>query len=83
MPIFEFICTNCGATSEHLVFTSPEPVKCPQCQSPELRKLLSVTSSASGVKNPGRVPGMGDTACCGSQPGAQGCVPGSCCGKSH
>jgi hypothetical protein len=48
-----------------------------------MTKLLSAHSSMSGpVKN--RMPGPGDTACCGSSPGkAQGCAgPGSCCGRS-
>jgi hypothetical protein len=44
--------------------------------------MLSAHSSLSGPRT-GRLPGAGDTACCGSAPGtAAGCAgPGSCCGK--
>lgn len=82
MPIFEYICTKCGTTSEHLILAQEEQIACPQCRSKEMRKLLSVTSSASGVKNGAGIPGAGDTACCGSQPSTRGCIPGSCCGKA-
>lgn len=82
MPIFEYVCSNCGVVSEHLVFGDSENLQCPQCRSSNLKKLLSATSSASGVKSAGGLPGAGDTACCGSRPGAQGCIPGSCCGKA-
>lgn len=81
MPIFEFLCVNCGTVSEHLVFADSEGVQCPHCQGSSLKKLLSATSSASGAKTAGKVPGAGDTACCGSRPGTHGCTPGSCCGK--
>jgi hypothetical protein len=47
-----------------------------------LKKLVSAHSSMSGPhKN--RMPGLGDTSCCGSSPGEAGCAgPGSCCGKN-
>jgi putative FmdB family regulatory protein len=82
MPIYEYLCTLCGNTSELLVFGETPTERCPTCGGGELKKLLSVSSSASGVKSKGGMPGPGDTACCGSQPGAGGCVPGSCCGKT-
>ncbi len=82
MPIYEYLCLKCGAVSEHLVFNASEPIRCPECDGGELKKLLSVTSDASGVSDGGRLPGPGDTSCCGHSPGSQGCVPGSCCGKA-
>jgi len=82
MPIFEYVCSDCGNTSEHLVFNNEDTISCPNCQSKELKKLLSVTSSASGTKDQGRIAGAGDTGCCGSRPSTQGCIPGSCCGKA-
>lgn len=82
MPIFEYLCGSCGNVSEKLVLGEEEKVVCPQCGSGDLRKLLSTSSSASGAKGSGRLPGAGDTACCGSAPSSRGCVPGSCCGKA-
>lgn len=82
MPIYEYLCLKCGTISEHLVLGSSESVQCPECDARELKKLLSVSSDASGVDHPGRLPGPGDTGCCGSGPAARGCIPGSCCGKT-
>ncbi len=83
MPIHEYLCSQCGAISEVIVFSPSEPVRCPKCQGQEMQKLLSASSSASGPKNGARIAGAGDTGCCGSNPVRQQCVPGSCCGKAH
>jgi putative FmdB family regulatory protein len=82
MPIYEFLCASCGNTAEYLVLGEAGGITCPSCGGQNLKKLLSVTSSASGVKGRGDLPGANDTACCGSRPGTQNCIPGSCCGKS-
>ncbi|HAM49845.1 MAG TPA: FmdB family transcriptional regulator [Nitrospiraceae bacterium] len=82
MPLFDFLCTKCGKTSELLVTSSDAQPSCPSCGSRELSKLLSAHSSLSGSTRR-RMPGTGDTACCGSSPSQAGCVgPGSCCGKA-
>ena len=82
MPIYEFKCEDCGKVSEILVFSSGEPIKCSGCSSNNLKKLVSATSSLTGSSGQ-RLPGPGDTGCCGSRPHeASGCQgPGSCCGK--
>jgi len=82
MPIYEFLCASCGAVSERLVMSGEDRVDCPRCGGSDMRKLLSATSSASGAREGTRLPSAGDTGCCGSSPGSQGCVPGSCCGKA-
>jgi putative FmdB family regulatory protein len=82
MPIFEFLCVECGATSEMLVASVNESLTCKTCGSANLKKLLSAPSSLSGVAKQG-LPGAGDTPCCGSSPAQTGCAgPGSCCGKN-
>ncbi|MDD4998085.1 MAG: zinc ribbon domain-containing protein [Syntrophales bacterium] len=82
MPIFEFLCADCGAMSEVLVASSHESPVCKACGGANLKKLLSATSSLSGAAKRG-LPGPGDTACCGSSPEHAGCAgPGSCCGKN-
>ncbi|MBW1897482.1 MAG: zinc ribbon domain-containing protein [Deltaproteobacteria bacterium] len=82
MPLFDYLCLNCGKSSEILVFGSSDSLQCKECGSSSLKKLLSAHSSASGpIKF--SMPGPGDTACCGSSPGDAGCAgPGSCCGKN-
>lgn len=81
MPLFDFLCTECGKTNELLVTSSDEQPTCTACGSSKLKKLLSAHSSLSGGTRQ-NVPGHGDTACCGSSPSQAGCAgPGSCCGK--
>ncbi|MFZ2631983.1 MAG: FmdB family zinc ribbon protein [Desulfosalsimonadaceae bacterium] len=83
MPIFEYECQDCGKSSEIITFGTDDSPTCRYCNSRNLKKRLSAHSSMSGpVKN--RMPGHGDTSCCGSSPGlASGCAgPGSCCGKT-
>ncbi|MGC8493564.1 MAG: FmdB family zinc ribbon protein [Syntrophobacteraceae bacterium] len=82
MPIFEFVCASCGTVFEKIVYTEKEELSCEKCGSSELTKLLSTPSSLSGVKSEGKLPGTGDTGCCGHSPSSTGCVPGSCCGKA-
>lgn len=82
MPIFEFACTSCGNVFEKILYGGSDEVSCEKCGSSELTKLLSKSSSLSGSKQKGQLPGIGDTGCCGSGPSSQGCVPGSCCGKA-
>lgn len=45
MPIYEYQCTNCGATLEALQKMSDAPrLDCPECQKPALKKLVSAAS---------------------------------------
>ncbi|MCP4752330.1 MAG: zinc ribbon domain-containing protein [Proteobacteria bacterium] len=81
MPLFEFQCSDCGQQNEILVGASTSQIECRSCGSHDLKKMLSVPSSLSGVTKSG-LPGPGDTACCGMGPDQAGCAgPGSCCGK--
>lgn len=82
MPLFDYLCTDCGELSEVLVTDPSAQPKCRSCGSLNMKKLLSAHSSLSGSAQNG-MPGAGDTACCGSAPGQHsGCAgPGSCCGK--
>lgn len=81
MPIYDYLCKECGNVNEILITGSEQDIECPGCGSRKLKKLLSATSSLSGASAQS-MPGPGDTACCGSAPGHGGCAgPGSCCGK--
>ena len=81
MPLFDFLCSDCGKISEILIASSNEKAKCISCGSGNVKKMLSAPSSLSGEAS-GKMPGPGDTACCGSSPDQADCAgPGSCCGK--
>ena len=82
MPLYEYECTECGSITEILVGVSDKtPPACSKCGSRKVKKILSAHSSMSGpAKN--RLPGPGDTTCCGASPAEAGCAgPGSCCGR--
>ena len=83
MPLYEFQCNTCGKTME-ILLTAGDDTKpqCSYCGSRKLNKLMSAPSSMSGdAKN--RLPGAGDTGCCGMSPAHASCAgPGSCCGRA-
>ncbi len=81
MPIFEYLCRDCGKLYEEIVANADTIPPCAHCGSEKGRKLLSTSSSLTG-KERMNLPGAGDHGCCGGSPGEKGCVPGSCCGKS-
>ncbi|MFH1350899.1 MAG: FmdB family zinc ribbon protein [Pseudomonadota bacterium] len=81
MPLFEYLCVDCGKHTETLVISSEDQPACQYCGGRNLKKMLSAHSSFSGA-HAQTMPGPGDTACCGSSPTAVGCAgPGSCCGR--
>ena len=81
MPLFDYMCLECGELSEVLVSGEGDSPRCRTCGSDNLKKLLSAHSSFSGSSR-SSLPGPGDTSCCGSSPVEAGCAgPGSCCGK--
>lgn len=48
MPIYEFICDECGKSFESLVIGfSTDNVKCPDCESSKIKKKIS-TFAVSG-----------------------------------
>ncbi len=76
MPIFEYKCIRCNAKFEilHKSLTNQEEVICPECSSPEYKKLMSNFSSAKSA-------GSGFDNCtsgsCGI-PQVGGCASGMC-----
>ena len=81
MPLYDYLCLDCKKLSEILLTTAAQAPQCSHCGSPNLKKMLSASSSLSGSSTQ-KMPGPGDTACCGSSPMEAGCAgPGSCCGK--
>jgi len=82
MPLFDYLCLDCGKQSEILIAVSKDQPECQVCGSANLKKMISKPSSLPSTSM-SRFPGPGDTTCCGSTPTNAGCSgPGSCCGKS-
>ena len=55
MPIYEYVCKQCGGETELLVArTDWKGAKCPACGSTRLAKRLSVFAVASGGQAAGR-----------------------------
>ena len=70
MPIYEYSCKGCGKQFEALVRSDTQP-QCPQCQSPDLEKLLSVFATSTTQAAPAMMPSP--CAGCGHPDG-----PGAC-----
>ncbi len=49
MPLFEYVCLNCGTEFERLVFRSSGEANaaCPACKSPRLEEKVSSFASVS------------------------------------
>ena len=49
MPIYEYVCQNCGDEFECLVFRDDTP-ECPQCHTKDLKKKMSAFGFSVGGK---------------------------------
>jgi putative FmdB family regulatory protein len=76
MPIYEYVCDDCGAQYEALrpMKDADSPISCKNCESRKTKRAISAFFAQSN----GRVI-AGDSGGCGS------CAGGSCsgCGHSH
>jgi putative FmdB family regulatory protein len=72
MPIFEYVCDDCGAHYERIVMNGGTIVTCPKCASAKNTIQLSVFAAhGNGVKSSARASdSAGSGGCCG---GACGC----------
>jgi putative FmdB family regulatory protein len=73
MPIYEYVCRQCGEEFEWLTRDGEKPV-CPSCNQEELDRKLSVpaahVASSSGPACPAKGPGgCGMSNCCGNDCG--------------
>jgi putative FmdB family regulatory protein len=76
MPIFEYVCDDCGANYERIVMNQKTVVTCPKCESKKHKVKLSVFSAhgnggktSGGSSSSGPMTGGGG-GCCG---GGCGC----------
>jgi putative FmdB family regulatory protein len=68
MPIYEYTCRTCAREFEQILFSNQEAVACPQCESKQVERKLSVFSSP-GSRSSGEPPAGG----CGCTPQTCGC----------
>ncbi len=68
MPIYEYICEECGERYERVVLSKTQEIACPKCKSTKNTQQLSVFSAAT-KSNGGAGPSSGG-----------GCCPPSGCG---
>lgn len=68
MPMYEHRCKSCGHEFEKLVQSAEQKIKCIECDSEDLEKLLSLPSVAVSQSSPGM----------NCDPGAPPCSP-TCC----
>jgi len=73
MPIYEYVCDNCGAEYERIVLKAGTEVTCPKCESAKNTIQLSVFAAhGNGAKASG-----GSSSGSSSGPSSSG---GGCCG---
>jgi len=53
MPIYEYLCKDCGTRFELIkpMSAADEKASCPKCASLEVRRLISMVNAFSGGKN--------------------------------
>ena len=70
MPIFEYLCKDCGQTFEKIVPRHDSPADCIHCNSENIEKQLSVFAVAGSSKDSAMDAGCGR--CGADQPGMCG-----------
>ena len=48
MPIYEYVCKECGQESEMLIRSSEETASCPHCGSDSMKKVFSTFAVSVG-----------------------------------
>ncbi|HEX5559685.1 MAG TPA: zinc ribbon domain-containing protein [Gaiellales bacterium] len=66
MPIYEYLCADCSGTFEELVRSDADDVRCPDCGTSTVTRLLS----SFATSRPVMAGGGGGGGCCG---GSCGC----------
>ena len=73
MPIYEYICDDCGTQYEKIVLSKAQEIACPKCASRKNKLQLSVFATSTGSGN-------GASAKSGAKLNPRFSVGGSCCG---
>jgi putative FmdB family regulatory protein len=51
MPIYEYICDDCGTQYEKIVMSKAQKIACPKCASKKNKLQLSVFATSTGSAN--------------------------------
>lgn len=73
MPIYEYLCDDCGERYEKLVMSKSQPIECPKCASKKKTTQLSVFSAATKSAN-----GTSSSTSSASSGGGCACNPHGC-----
>ena len=61
MPLFDYVCADCGATSEMLVRSAETKVRCPECGGGRMKRQPAAFAVGSTAKTP-----LDSRTCCGA-----------------
>ena len=70
MPIYEYVCNDCGARYEQLVMSNGQAIACPKCASPRRTLQLSVFSAPAKSSDSSNGASLSGGSC--------GCTPKTC-----
>ncbi len=73
MPIFEYICRDCGRNFERIVTRHDSQTDCPHCNSEDIEKQLSIFAVAGASEaSANAMAGAGCGRCGAAEPGSCG-----------
>jgi putative FmdB family regulatory protein len=72
MPLFEYLCTDCGRRFEKIVPRHDSPAGCVHCNSKHVEKQLSVFAVSGGMKESFSESAPGCGRCGAAEPGMCG-----------
>ena len=70
MPIYEYVCDDCGTRYERVVLSKSQEITCPKCQSGRHTLQLSVFRAPTKSSQGSNGASLSDPAC--------GCTPKTC-----
>jgi putative FmdB family regulatory protein len=74
MPIYEYVCDDCGERYERIVMSQRQKITCPKCESAKHTIQLSVFAApANGGKS-----SASSSSSAGPSGGSCGCTPRTC-----
>ena len=74
MPIYEYVCDDCGENYERIVLNDRTKVTCPKCESAKRTIKLSVFAApGNGGKSSAEPSASGPSGGCGCTPRTCGC----------
>ncbi|HXW57170.1 MAG TPA: FmdB family zinc ribbon protein [Candidatus Cybelea sp.] len=73
MPIYEYLCNDCGERYERIILHKNQPVTCPKCSSAKHTLELSVFAAPANSNKPGTQRSARPAGTCGCTPHSCGC----------